>query len=48
MGDWQDKTNYAWILAQFGFGAMTMLGLLEMCIRDRCSTPILTTIGKVA
>lgn len=28
MGDWQDKTNYAWILAQFGFGAMTMLGLL--------------------
>lgn len=28
MGDWQDGTNYAWILAQFGFGAMTMLGLL--------------------
>ena len=28
MGSWQDGTNYAWILAQFGFGAMTMLGLL--------------------
>ena len=28
MGNWQDGTNYAWILAQFGFGAMTMLGLL--------------------
>lgn len=28
MGKWQDGTNYAWILGQFGFGAMTMLGLL--------------------
>ena len=28
MGSWQDGTNYAWILGQFGFGAMTMLGLL--------------------
>lgn len=28
MGPYQDRTNYAWILAQLGFGAMTMLGML--------------------
>ncbi len=28
MGSWQDGINYAWILAQLGFGATTLLGVL--------------------